>query len=428
MKEKHGPVDLPGYEEFVSYLRSALNYLYDPVQLRRSPLVTLLGLSGEFDRAAALQRLLTEAIQKLKPGENEPPQSPAWQIYDTLSLKYIRQFSRDTVANQLGISERQLRREQRTALEALAQQLWEIVQVTPGAIPQPQKATVQPEPGKNRVLNEELEWLESAAEQRAPMGEVLGMVMALAQPLAEKMQVNLILDIEPGLKDIPVKDQAMRHTLLTILSELISTTGSGRVHISAAWQEANITIRLAAHDRYPSAESAPARNGMDTAQRLAAFYGASLQVEPQGEDQVIQLTFNASGQIPVLVIDDNADWLEMLKRFVAGTRYKINDCREPETACALARAIQPVVIFLDVMMPGADGWQILDELRHDQATNSIPIVACTVLPLQELALSLGVNAFLQKPVTQEQFLSMLEKVTSSDWSYLPGSNRPPEKG
>ena len=112
------------YEQFVGLLRSALHYLYDPVHLRRSPLVDLLGLAGEFDRAAALQRTLVAAIRDLKPPDDESPQSRAWRIYDTLSLHYVRQLGREAVANQLGISERQMRREQRLAIEALAQHLW----------------------------------------------------------------------------------------------------------------------------------------------------------------------------------------------------------------------------------------------------------------------------------------------------------------
>ncbi len=63
------------YDQFVDYLRSALHYLYDPVRLRSSPLVDLLGLTQEFDKAAALQQLLTAAIRALKPDEDEPPQS-----------------------------------------------------------------------------------------------------------------------------------------------------------------------------------------------------------------------------------------------------------------------------------------------------------------------------------------------------------------
>ena len=61
------------YEQFVALLRSALHYLYDPVHLRRSPLVDLLGLTGEFDRAAALQRTLVAAIRDLNERFPERP-------------------------------------------------------------------------------------------------------------------------------------------------------------------------------------------------------------------------------------------------------------------------------------------------------------------------------------------------------------------
>jgi len=61
-------------------------------------------------------------------------------------------------------------------------------------------------------------------------------------------------------------------------------------------------------------------------------------------------------------------------------------------------------------MPNIDGWQVLSELRQSPATHRIPIVVCTVLPLADLALSLGVNAFLQKPVTQDQFLGILDRL------------------
>ena len=86
------------YEQSVTYLRSALHYLFDPVHLRRSPLVALLGLSDEFDQAAALRQLLTTAIRSLKPDDDEPPQPRAWRIYDTLNLQYVRQLDRDAVA------------------------------------------------------------------------------------------------------------------------------------------------------------------------------------------------------------------------------------------------------------------------------------------------------------------------------------------
>ena len=75
----------------------------------------------------------------------------------------------------------------------------------------------------------------------------------------------------------------------------------------------------------------------------------------------------------------------------------------------MAGKVQPSLIFLDVMMHNVDGWQVLSELHHDPATSHIPVVVCTVLPLEEMALALGANAFLQKPVSQQQFLRVLDR-------------------
>jgi len=111
----------------------------------------------------------------------------------------------------------------------------------------------------------------------------------------------------------------------------------------------------------------------------------------------------------VLVIDDNADWLVLLQRYAAGSHYQVVGTRDPATARSLVEKVQPAVIFLDVMMQGIDGWQILSELRHEPVTSRLPIIICTILPVEDLALSLGATAFLHKPVTQDQFLQILDQ-------------------
>jgi CheY-like chemotaxis protein len=423
--ERNQHVEKPTYDEFVGYLRSSLHYLYDTVHLRRSPLIRLLGLSEEFDRGAALQRILTDAIYALKPADDEPPQSTAWRIHDTLSLQYIRQFDRHVIATQLGISERQLRREQRLALEALAQRLWQNLDLDhtlepPLAAKQPVENTPRPEREKDEVLSDELVWLQSPSnEQRAPLGEILRSVHGLAQPLAQQWRVRLQINVEDGLEDIPLSQLATRHILLTILSVTIPQAGQGEVAVSAVYPGlggVGIEFRIiGSRTGLPPVLDAD-DPGMKTARHLATFYGADLSVEWQDMGFAVSLKLSAAEQIPVLVIDDNAGWDEMLKRYAVGSRYHVTGTREPRMAHALAAKMQPAAIFLDVMMPEVDGWQVLSELRQEQATCHIPIVVCTVLPLERLALSLGVNAFLQKPVTQNQFLSTLDKlIIRSGW-------------
>ena len=418
-------MEKPTYDEFVGYLRSSLHYLYDTVHLRRSPLIKLLGLSQEFDQGAALQRILTNTIHALKPADDETPQSTAWRIHDTLSLQYIRQFARDVVATQLGISERQLRREQRLALEALAQRLWQSLNLTPPAAPErPVENAAQSEQQKDQALSDELVWLQGPTqEQHAPLGEILRTVHSLAQPLAQQWQVALQINIEAGLADIPLSQLATRNTLLTILSVTIPQASRGEVAVSAARTglgiEFRITITCSGTGSLPVLDEDDP--GMKTARHLATFYGANLSVQQQNRGFAITLRLSAAEQVPILVIDDNAGWDEMLKRYAVGSRYHIIGTHEPRTAHTLAEEMQPAVIFLDVMMPEIDGWQILSELRQERTTSHIPVVVCTVLPLERLAMSLGVNAFLQKPVTQNQFLRTLDKLMiTSGWPSSSG--------
>jgi CheY-like chemotaxis protein len=108
------------------------------------------------------------------------------------------------------------------------------------------------------------------------------------------------------------------------------------------------------------------------------------------------------------VIDDNADTLQLLRRYSAGSRYHLFTTQDPETALALAAQHRPEIIVLDVMMPGIDGWKVLTQLRQHPSTEQIPIVVCTILPQRETALSLGASGFVRKPVTRRSFLVALD--------------------
>jgi len=404
------------YDQFVGSLRSALHHLYNPVHLRTSPLIALLGLAAEFDSAAALQHTLAQAIRRLKPSEDESPQSRAWRVYDTLNFQYLRQLSRDAVALQLGISERQLRREQRVALEVLAQHLWpqiehaaiQIQTSTPPTAP-----LIQLPADADQALSEELAWLKTPTpEQRMPLGAAMQTVHSLAQPLAKQWQTSLQIEVPAGLADLPVAPLPLRSILLTILSVAIPRAGQNAVVIAAARQGATLEFRVICQTSHTVALPFTDKEmaGLEMARNLAVFYDAHLSL-PQADETnfKVMLVLPDPEQIPVLVIDDNADWLALLQRYATNSHYQVVGTPDPIGAHGLAAQLQPAVILLDVMMHHVDGWQILSDLRHAPATHLIPIVICTILPVEELALALGANAFLQKPITQYQFLRTLDE-------------------
>ncbi|MCD6289205.1 MAG: sigma-70 family RNA polymerase sigma factor, partial [Anaerolineae bacterium] len=183
-------------EQFLLYLRDALNHLYDLNRLRRNPLATILGLADRFDAATALQRALIDAIQSLKPRPGEPPQSPAWRIYEPLFYRYVEQFSAKEVADQLGITTRHLRRWQNTAQEALADRLWQQFSLADTLAEGRQES---PQPDLD-ALQQELAWIqESQSTAWADPGQVLPAVLDLARKLAEQHHVDMEVSLADAL-------------------------------------------------------------------------------------------------------------------------------------------------------------------------------------------------------------------------------------
>ena len=259
---------------------------------------------------------------------------------------------------------------------------------------------INPRPGKRRL------------NSRVPLGEALENVRSLALPMAQQMHVPLAIYITAGLDGLPVSPMPLRTILLTVLTIAIPLAGKGTVVMTAGRRDEEIAIAVTCSDPVATqdllSDREPAR--LTTAQEQAAFYDVRLEIaDPRQAGLSVTLLLAAPKQAIVLVVDDNADWLELVQRYAAGSRYQVVTTRSPETARDSAGKLQPSLIILDVMMHNVDGWQVLSELRHDPATSHIPVVVCTILPLEEMALALSANAFLQKPVSQQQFLQVLNR-------------------
>ena len=57
-----------------------------------------------------------------------------------------------------------------------------------------------------------------------------------------------------------------------------------------------------------------------------------------------------------------------------------------------------------------DGWKVLQTLKADSQTRSIPVIVCSVLAEEDLARTVGADAYLRKPVTQSSLLTALTRL------------------
>ncbi len=100
----------------------------------------------------------------------------------------------------------------------------------------------------------------------------------------------------------------------------------------------------------------------------------------------------------------------MLYRILTKEGFDVVCCGQAENAVDRARDLKPDAILLDVMMPGMDGWAVLQALRRDPDTADVPIIMQTLLDAEHVALSLGADGYLRKPLRKSGVLAALAAV------------------
>jgi CheY-like chemotaxis protein len=410
-------------EAFVHELRHALRHLYDPAELRTSPLLALLAVEKSHDPVSALRRLLVDAIQALNPGPKAPVHSNARRIYHALSYRYIEQIPPDAVADSLGIGVRHLQRLAREAEQILADYLWDRYQLEPKAdslapstSPADDQAT-QPEVSA-ASREQELQWLkDSFPSEIINVAEVISATRRIIKPLVQTHNAQVEWNLPEHLPPVCAQLTPVRQALLNLLVAALYSAPLGRVELTVATGPLGIEVRVQATGD-PAAGVPPLTKigeHLDMARQFVGLFGGRLVVErqPEGEPSLVAaILLPVATQILVLVIDDNPDTLRLIQRYLSGTRYRFLGARDPEQALDLAETQSPQIIVLDVMLPGVDDWELLDRLSAHPLTRAVPIVICTILPQEELALSLGAAAFIRKPVSRATLLAALDRQVS----------------
>ncbi len=115
----------------------------------------------------------------------------------------------------------------------------------------------------------------------------------------------------------------------------------------------------------------------------------------------------------VLVIDDEEAALDLTRRFLSREGFTVMTAAEGMKGLELARAVGPDVIILDIMMPGMDGWAVLNELKHDPTTADIPVMMMSMIDEKEMGFALGASEYMVKPVDRRRLKSYLERYLDS---------------
>ncbi len=368
--------------------------LYDYAALEAQPLLFSVIHPPEVYSGSKIEyvrQVFTEAIQYFRPPAKEPNlTSPEWRPYLILQKRYIEGLGLQDLADALAISDRQLRRDHRRALSALAARLWTQTYPEPATPGEEEAAHIDVPPVQHEALR--LQEMLSGV-QKVMHGRVAETGIALQIELPSE---NLLVQADRII---------LRQILISLCSNALHAASAPvQVQTRTTDQNARVYFHISPLPGLDE-EDLP----LDVVRPWAARIGASVEIESSSTHITLALNLPLVKTGVILIIDDQQPAINMFQRYLTRSAYQVIGITHPEQTLAAARNYHPALILLDVMMPRMDGWELLQSLKLDADLSAIPVIVCSAWDEPDMARSLGAQRFLKKPVTQKALLDALRQ-------------------
>ncbi len=284
------------------------------------------------------------------------------------------------------------------------------------------------------------------------VAEALRDIAGTVEPLVQKNGNHLEIQCAPDTGHIHADMTKFRQGLLNLLSNSCKFTEKGSIVVSAersARGDAGDWLVVSVSDTgigisqekleqlfepFSQADASTSRNyggtglGLALSRRFSRLMGGDLTAHSEPgkgstftielpmagvPDKKVPAALPESGQDApagaILVVDDDTTARDLIQRSLEKDGFQTVAAASGPEALDLARRLLPRAITLDVMMPGMDGWAVLEQLKADPATCDIPVVMVTILEDRSLAYSLGATDYLTKPIDRERLAQVLRK-------------------
>jgi GAF domain-containing protein/CheY-like chemotaxis protein len=293
------------------------------------------------------------------------------------------------------------------------------------------------------------------------LSALIDLCLGITQPLV-RPDVALKRTGASGPLPVHSDQDKVKQVLLNLLSNAAKFTEAGEVTVSLRTmgeqvlvevRDSGIGIEPEAMNRifeeFQQADTSTTRQyggtglGLSISRHLARLLGGDLAAESTpGEGSSFTLTLPARhgqpqsspatpistvpepapvpGRPVVLAVDDDRDARYFLHESLAEAGYQVIGVGDGREAVARVKALRPVAVTLDIIMPGMDGWQVLHDLKHDPDTRDVPVILVTIVDRKALGFELGAADYLVKPFDRDALLATLARVTGPGGDALRG--------
>lgn len=282
------------------------------------------------------------------------------------------------------------------------------------------------------------------------VADLIGALRGMLRPLLVTETVRLIFDEVDESQTLFTDEAKVSQILRNFISNALKFTDAGEVRV---WTEVNgddenasitffvrdtgIGIAPEHHERifeeFSQIDNAMQRRvkgtglGLPLTRKLAKLLGGTVGVESTpGSGSTFRCTIpvtlvecaelSPEGEAPapldpnlapVLVVDDAAVDQLLYEKFFNGTPYQAVIVKNLSEARRALRELRPAAILLDVMLGQENSWGLLAEIKREPRLTGVPVLMITTVDDEAKASTLGVDAFMRKPVERRWLLEQL---------------------
>lgn len=113
---------------------------------------------------------------------------------------------------------------------------------------------------------------------------------------------------------------------------------------------------------------------------------------------------------PLLIIDDDQELCELLQEYLSAEGFAVEAAHTAAQGLASARALEPALIILDVMLPGESGFEVLRQLRLDSQVPVLMLTARGDDVDRIVGLEMGADDYLAKPFNPRELVARIRAI------------------
>ncbi len=280
------------------------------------------------------------------------------------------------------------------------------------------------------------------------MSDVTSSVLSTMSGLVKDKPINLKRIVEPNLPTVRADAIRVRQVMINLLSNAAKFTDEGDIVVEVGIKPApsgRMELQVSVTDTGPGiskedqeklfqafsqVDDSPTRKtggtglGLSICQHLINMHGGRIWVDSEvGKGSTFSFSLplyrrdkgselSVRGKKVILAIDDDPQVISLYERYLQPQDYQVISLTDPARAVERVKQLRPFAVTLDIMMPGIDGWQVLEKLKSDPETRNTPVIICSIIDDHDRGYNLGAADYLTKPILEDDLVNALDRINS----------------